>query len=94
MAEDGVDLTNKEGVVNEFILPGSYRKLIERPRDMQWEILRYEDATTQLTRTDLDILYNRPEPQSVSSTLSLKEQTNYQKERERERRRPKRCGFI
>jgi tRNA pseudouridine13 synthase len=65
MAEDGIDLTNKEKVANEFILPGSYRKLIERPKDMEWQILRYEHNTAQLTRTDLDILYNRPEPRSI-----------------------------
>jgi hypothetical protein len=73
MNEDGVDLTNKESIVNEFILPGSYRKLIQRPTEMEWEILHYDHITTQLTYTDLDALYNRPKPQSATrmSTLAL-----------------------
>jgi tRNA pseudouridine13 synthase len=44
------DLIQKD---KELTLGGDYRKLICKPHDVQWEILRYEDPLQPLIQTDL-----------------------------------------
>jgi tRNA pseudouridine13 synthase len=55
MSLDHVDLTTREGS-RDYILPGSYRKLVIRPRDVTWQLLHYDTLTTPLTTTDLERL--------------------------------------
>lgn len=55
--KDLVDLRDSSHNVKEFSIiniPGAYRRLIQKPIDFIWEIVKYEDPTQPLVETDLD----------------------------------------
>ena len=52
--------------VRELALPGSYRKLIQKPNQMTWRVLRYDDPHLPLAPTDLSVLRGEPEPEGVA----------------------------
>ncbi|KAF9585989.1 multisubstrate pseudouridine synthase 7 [Lunasporangiospora selenospora] len=56
MAQDGLDPLKMHGVHKEYSLPGSYRALIAKPGNVEWEIKRYSDPDVSLTTTDLEML--------------------------------------
>ncbi|KAI9596487.1 pseudouridine synthase [Syncephalis fuscata] len=60
MEKDGLDPLNMERKVDFISLPGSYRRVFAIPRDLRWELLRYDDPTAPLTLSDLDKLQNKP----------------------------------
>jgi tRNA pseudouridine13 synthase len=53
MAPDGLDPFNMRRVVREISMVGHYRRVIHRPEDVQWDILRYDDRDTLLDTDDL-----------------------------------------
>lgn len=53
MAPDGLDPFNMRRVVREISMVGHYRRVIHRPEDVQWNILRYDDRDTLLDTDDL-----------------------------------------
>lgn len=71
MSADHVDLTAREGS-RDYILPGSYRKLVIRPRDVTWQLVRYDTLTTPLTTTDLERLQGTANTAEVASTGQYK----------------------
>ncbi len=75
MSVDHVDLTTREGS-RDYILPGSYRKLVIRPRDVTWQLLHYDTLTTPLTTTDLERLQRASN--SAASEQSAAESTSGQ----------------
>ncbi|XP_059064023.1 multisubstrate pseudouridine synthase 7-like [Cryptomeria japonica] len=57
--KDSVNLQDSLHNVKEYSimsLAGGYRKLIQKPSDYIWNIIKYEDPTQQLVKTDLDAL--------------------------------------
>ncbi|KAL6069305.1 SRSF protein kinase 2 [Balamuthia mandrillaris] len=57
MALDSISVeTFRDQPVRDYRLPGGYRKLIERPHDLKWEIVHYADPDENLLLTDLDLL--------------------------------------
>ncbi|KAK9735300.1 hypothetical protein RND81_04G197000 [Saponaria officinalis] len=58
-SKDHISLTESVHNVKEFSITsmtGGYRRVFQKPKDFEWEILKYTDATTPLADTDLDIL--------------------------------------
>ena len=57
-AQDGLSLTQPAAhKVREYSLaslPGAYRRLLIRPKDLSWQLLQYQDADTPLAITELD----------------------------------------
>ncbi|RUS20161.1 pseudouridine synthase [Endogone sp. FLAS-F59071] len=62
MGRDGLDPTRMWKNVKDYSLPGAYRKLMAKPRDVSWTLLRYNDPRVALALTDLDVLEGKPEP--------------------------------
>lgn len=59
--KDLVDLRESSHNVKEFSImniTGAYRRLIQKPIDFTWEIVKYEDPTQPLVKTDLDNIAN------------------------------------
>lgn len=50
---------------SEYHLPGSYRHLIRRPKNVAYEIKRYDDPSIALFPTDVDILQERAVQASI-----------------------------
>ena len=38
---------------------GSYRNVFAKPKDLRWELIKYDDVTIPLVTTDLDVLENK-----------------------------------
>lgn len=56
MTENGVNPLTLKNRVEDYSLPGGYRKLIERPKNLEWKFVPYDDATQPLILTDYEIL--------------------------------------
>ncbi|CAI0384143.1 unnamed protein product [Linum tenue] len=55
--KDGVNLTESVHNVKEFSIAsmtGSYRQVFHKPRDFEWQLLKYTDANAPLAETDMD----------------------------------------
>ncbi len=64
-AEDGIPLDSAPHGVRDFsltALPGGYRRLLHRPRDLNWRLLRYSDPDAPLAHSTLDRLSGAPPP--------------------------------
>jgi tRNA pseudouridine13 synthase len=56
-AGHGLTLQSLRGTTTSaFTVGGNYRRLIVQPKDMEWEMKQYSDATEQLIPTDIDAL--------------------------------------
>ncbi|EIE24990.1 tRNA pseudouridine synthase D [Coccomyxa subellipsoidea C-169] len=58
-AKDGIPLDSAPHGVRDFsmtALPGGYRRLLHRPRDLNWRLLRYSDPDAPLALSTLDRL--------------------------------------
>lgn len=58
-AKDGISLDSAPHGVRDFLLtalPGGYRRLLHRPRDLNWRLLRYSDPDAPLASSTLDRL--------------------------------------
>lgn len=56
LAADGLDINSMRRSQKEFNLPGEYRRLISKPKDLEWKIFKYERDDEQLCPTDLDLI--------------------------------------
>ncbi|KAI8051485.1 pseudouridine synthase [Syncephalis plumigaleata] len=61
MEKDGLDPYNMERKVDFISLPGSYRRVLGVTRDLQWELLRYDDPKSSLALSDLERLEGHPD---------------------------------
>lgn len=59
MSQHNLDPFNMVRNTKELSLLGSYRKIMSRPIDLEWEILKYHDAQQQLVPTNLDDLQGK-----------------------------------
>jgi tRNA pseudouridine13 synthase len=64
MIKDGIDPDDMKRPQKVFSLPGGYRKVLSKPKLFDYKIVRYDDYTIPLAKTDLDILKAKelPEP--------------------------------
>lgn len=53
MSLDGLDPFNMRRVVREVSMVGHYRRVIHRPEDVQWDILRYNGRDTLLDTDEI-----------------------------------------
>jgi tRNA pseudouridine13 synthase len=65
LAEDQLSFQQLNHKVRDFTLHGSYRHMLVKPTDVEWDVMMYDDVTVPLAQTDRDVLKNRPPPQSV-----------------------------
>ncbi|XP_057763692.1 multisubstrate pseudouridine synthase 7 [Salvia miltiorrhiza] len=57
--KDGISLTESAHNSKEFSLTnmtGAYRRVFQKPKDFEWELLKYTDPNLPLAETDLDII--------------------------------------
>eukprot|EP00898_Chlorokybus_atmophyticus_P005024 jgi/Chlat1/5522/Chrsp369S00409 len=69
-AKDGISLTNTCHNVSEFSLvafSGDYRRVINRPKDMSWSIIKYSNPKKPLVETDLVRLQAKSQATAVST---------------------------
>lgn len=65
MAKDGLDPHKMARRVKEFSLSGSYRPLLGRATDLTYDIIKYNEETDSLIRTDLEILNAKKEGKTL-----------------------------
>eukprot|EP00124_Ichthyophonus_hoferi_P001206 Ihof_evm16s57 gene=Ihof_evmTU16s57 len=53
MAKDNIDIDNMRHSIKDYSLSGAYRKIIIRPGDMTWQIVRYDSNEDPLIHSDL-----------------------------------------
>ncbi|KAL3349408.1 hypothetical protein AABB24_022504 [Solanum stoloniferum] len=76
--KDGISLTETAHKIKEFSITnmtGAYRRVFQKPKDFEWELLSYTDGTIPLAETDFDVL-----AKSVKSKVREEDPTNGSKE--------------
>jgi len=56
LIKDGLDPDNFDRKQKEYILGGSYRKILHLPRELTWKMYQYTDPDLPLAQADEDIL--------------------------------------
>ncbi|XP_042059815.1 multisubstrate pseudouridine synthase 7-like [Salvia splendens] len=57
--KDGISLTESAHNSKEFSLTnmtGAYRRVFQKPKDFEWELLKYTDPNLPLAETDMDVI--------------------------------------
>ncbi|KAI8610967.1 pseudouridine synthase [Chytriomyces sp. MP71] len=65
MAKYGLDPHDMKRHNRDISLPGDYRRVVIRPKNVAWKSLRYDDPQIPLSRTDMDVINGVPEPVSL-----------------------------
>lgn len=47
-----------------YSLPGAYRKIIIKPIDLKWNLMKYNDDTDNLIQSDMNAIHNDKIPES------------------------------
>ncbi|XP_031094995.1 multisubstrate pseudouridine synthase 7 [Ipomoea triloba] len=74
--KDGVKLTESMHNVKEFSITnmtGSYRRVFQKPKDFEWELIAYSDGTQSLAETDWDIISKTVTSSQVRDSGSAKD---------------------
>ncbi|XP_019161541.1 PREDICTED: multisubstrate pseudouridine synthase 7 [Ipomoea nil] len=74
--KDGVKLTESMHNVKEFSITnmtGSYRRVFQKPKDFEWELIAYCDGTQSLAETDWDIISKSVTGSQVRDSGSAKD---------------------
>uniref|UniRef100_F6PJM3 Pseudouridylate synthase 7 homolog n=1 Tax=Ciona intestinalis TaxID=7719 RepID=F6PJM3_CIOIN len=58
----GIEESMFDHKVKEYYLPGAYRKIINKPNDVEWDIVKYNDYQKPLLASDKDILQGGERP--------------------------------
>lgn len=69
MGQDGLDPEDMVRKVKEFSFAGSYRQLIGKAKNLEYQIRHYEEPTQQLVYTDLDLLNFKKKEETVEQIL-------------------------
>lgn len=56
MKEDGTDECSHNPDDTSFMMFGGYRKLLAKPGDMRWSLVKYDDEKVRLVQTDMEKL--------------------------------------
>ncbi|CCH59996.1 hypothetical protein TBLA_0C01830 [Henningerozyma blattae CBS 6284] len=59
MKKDGMNPFEMRRKVRDFSLAGTYRVVINKPKELEYNIIKYETDTQQLINSDLEILNNK-----------------------------------
>lgn len=70
MAKDGLDPYKMARRIREFSLSGSYRKLMGKPGNMDYKVVKYTEATEPLVRTDHEILQAQKNGESLDRYIT------------------------
>lgn len=70
MAKDGLDPFKMARRVREFSLSGSYRPLMGRAENLDYQIVKYTDPTEPLVRTDLELLQAKKNGENLERIVS------------------------
>ncbi|KAF9204827.1 multisubstrate pseudouridine synthase 7 [Haplosporangium sp. Z 27] len=65
MIKEGLDPYSMRRSNKDYSLTGSYRAILTKPENVEWEIMRYDESNLPLTLTDLERLENKPKPEAV-----------------------------
>ncbi|KAF9116748.1 multisubstrate pseudouridine synthase 7 [Mortierella sp. AM989] len=66
MTKEGLDPHQMRRSNKDYSLTGSYRAILSKPENVEWEIMRYDEPNLPLTLTDLERLENKPKPEAVA----------------------------
>lgn len=59
LSSDEIDIDGMKNKIKDISLPGTYRKILVKPKDMSWKICMYGDYKISLIHTDLEVLKNK-----------------------------------
>ncbi|KAM9855000.1 pseudouridylate synthase 7 homolog isoform 2-T2 [Aulostomus maculatus] len=62
LSADRLNIDNMRHKVKDYSLAGAYRRIIIRPSDVSWDVIRYDDPRISLVHTDFEKLENKPAP--------------------------------
>uniref|UniRef100_A0A671YUS5 Pseudouridylate synthase 7 homolog n=1 Tax=Sparus aurata TaxID=8175 RepID=A0A671YUS5_SPAAU len=62
LSADKLDIDNMRHKVKDYSLAGAYRRIIIRPSDVSWEVIKYDDPRISLVHSDFEKLENKPAP--------------------------------
>ncbi|ORX79103.1 tRNA pseudouridine synthase D [Anaeromyces robustus] len=65
LKKDGINPKDMKTVNREYFLPGSYRKLIVKPGNVEWSVIGYNDEDADLAISDLDIINGKQAPTNI-----------------------------
>eukprot|EP01112_Ceratiomyxa_fruticulosa_P005161 TRINITY_DN15765_c0_g1_i1.p1 TRINITY_DN15765_c0_g1~~TRINITY_DN15765_c0_g1_i1.p1 ORF type:complete len:185 (+),score=37.63 TRINITY_DN15765_c0_g1_i1:1-555(+) len=65
LTNDGLNPNDLHHKHKEYNLSGSYRRLIEKPKDFDFEIYRYDDYHIPLVMTDFDVINGKKRTESL-----------------------------
>lgn len=82
MKKDNMDPFDMRRKVRDFSMAGSYRQIIQKPKELEYKVIHYSEPTQQLVNTDLEILNN---------TRAMESGQKYMKAK-LERYAPDKCG--
>ncbi|KAG0250484.1 multisubstrate pseudouridine synthase 7 [Mortierella polycephala] len=63
MAKDGLDPHQMTRGSKDYSLSGSYRCILSKPENVEWEIVRYDESNIPLTVTDLEGMDGKTKPE-------------------------------
>ena len=62
---------NNIRICRDLSLPGSYRHIVVKPRDVSWKLHRYDDPNLPLVLSDWDMMYGETLPEPSQGITSL-----------------------
>lgn len=72
MKKDNMDPFDMRRKVRDFSMAGSYRHLLQKPKELEYKIIHYNEPTQQLVNTDLEILNNTKAMESGQKYMKTK----------------------
>ncbi|XP_066916533.1 pseudouridylate synthase 7 homolog [Clytia hemisphaerica] len=67
MEKDGLDITNMRRAQKDNSLSGAYRTFLVKPKNMTWELMRYDDFTISLIENDVDKMKKSEEEEKTKT---------------------------
>ncbi|XP_068170213.1 pseudouridylate synthase 7 homolog [Antennarius striatus] len=62
LSADGLDIDNMRHKVKDYSLAGAYRRIVIKPSDVSWEVIRYDDPRISLVHSDFEKMEKKPAP--------------------------------
>ena len=56
LANDGISMEHFSTAANQYRMHGAYRRLLQIPKDFDWQIIQYEDPNAELVTTELSLM--------------------------------------
>ncbi|XP_052780104.1 pseudouridylate synthase 7 homolog isoform X2 [Mya arenaria] len=71
MEKDGLDYTDMKRKQKDFSLPGTYRHILVKPKDVSWQLHHYDDPNIPLVLSDWDIIKEEKLPENTNEGSKL-----------------------